>query len=88
MGEAIQLWLDRMNLRRGMEDTYVLQAWDAVLGPSIQRQTTKKKFQNGILVVQLESSVVRSELLMVKGKIIAAINEHVGRDVVKGLEIY
>ena len=71
MGEALSLWLDRYRLRRGMDETRVLQAWDELMGPSIVRQTTKKKVQNQILYVQLESAVVRKELLMVKSKIIS-----------------
>ena len=70
MGEALSLWLDRYRLRRGTDETRVLQAWDELMGPSIVRQTTKKKVQNQILYVQLESAVVRKELLMVKSKII------------------
>lgn len=88
IGEALELWLDRMKLRRGIEDTSVLQAWDAVMGPSIVRQTLKKRFQNGILLVQLENSVVRKELLAVRSKIIAALNEQLGSDIVKQLELY
>ena len=63
MGEALSLWLDRYRLRRGTDETRVLQAWDELMGPSIVRQTTKKKVQNQILYVQLESAVVRKELL-------------------------
>ena len=73
MGEALSLWLDRYRLRRGTDETRVLQAWDELMGPSIVRQTTKKKVQNQILYVQLESAVVRKELLMVKSKIISSI---------------
>ena len=73
MGEALSLWLDRYRLRRGTDETRVLQAWDELMGPSIVRQTTKKKVQNQILYVQLESAVVRKELLMVKSKIISNI---------------
>ena len=66
MGEALSLWLDRYRLRRGTDETRVLQAWDELMWPSIVRQTTKKKVQNQILYIQLESAVVRKELLMVK----------------------
>ena len=66
----------------------VLKAWDDVLGPSITRQTTSKKVQNKVLVVQLDSSVVRKELLMVKSKIIASINEHLGREAITDLHLF
>ena len=88
MGEALSLWLDRYRLRRGTDETRVLQAWDELMGPSIVRQTTKKKVQNQILYVQLESAVVRKELLMVKSKIISSINEHLGRVAIKDVHLY
>jgi predicted nucleic acid-binding Zn ribbon protein len=88
MGEALSLWLDRYRLRRGMDETRVLQAWDELMGPSIVRQTTKKKVQNQILYVQLESAVVRKELLMVKSKIISSINEHLSREAIKDVHLY
>ena len=31
MGEALSLWLDRYRLRRGTDETRVLQAWDLEL---------------------------------------------------------
>ena len=88
MGEALSLWLDRYRRRRGTDETRVLQAWDELMGPSIVRQTTKKKVQNQILYVQLESAVVRKELLMVKSKIISSINEHLGREAIKDVHLY
>ena len=88
MGEALSQWLDRYRLRHGHESTRVLQAWDEVLGPSISRQTTRKKVQNKVLFVQLESAVVRKELLMVKTKIIASINEHLGREAITDIQIF
>ena len=88
MGEALGQWLDRYRLRQGTDDSRVLQAWDEVMGPSVARQTSRKKVENGILVIQLDSSVVRKELLMVKGKIVTAINEHVGRNAIKDVHIF
>jgi predicted nucleic acid-binding Zn ribbon protein len=88
MGEALSLWLDRYRLRRGTDETRVLQAWDELMGPSIVRQTTKKKVQNQILYVQLESAVVRKELLMVKSKIVSSINEHLGREAIQDVHLY
>ncbi len=88
MGEALSEWLDRYRLRQGTDNSRVLQAWDEVMGPSVARQTSRKKVENGVLVIQLDSAVVRKELLMVKAKIVAAINEHVGRSAIKDLHIF
>ena len=88
MGEALSEWLDRYRLRQGTDNSMVLQAWDEVMGPSVARQTSRKKVENGVLIIQLDSSVVRKELLIVKAKIVSAINEHVGRSAIKDLHIF
>ncbi len=88
MSEALSLFLERYRLRRGFDDTLVLNAWDEVLGPSITRQTASKRLQNKVLIIQLDSAVVRKELLMVKSKIISSINEHVGREAITDLHLF
>lgn len=88
MGEALSHWLDRYRLRQGHDNARILQAWDEILGPSISKQTTRKKVQNKVLFVQLESAVVRKELLMVKSKIIHAINEHLGREAITDMQLF
>ncbi len=88
MGEALSQWLDRYRLRQGTDNSRVLQAWDEIMGPSVARQTSRKKVENRILVIQLDSAVVRKELLMMKGKIISSINEHIGHDAIKDVQIF
>ena len=58
------------------------------MGPSVARQTSRKKVENGTLLIQLDSAVVRKELLMMKGKIISSINERVGYDAIKDVQIF
>jgi predicted nucleic acid-binding Zn ribbon protein len=70
--------LKKPELSRGINETRALDAWTKVLGPSVARITGNLYVRGGVLYAQLNSSVIRSELLMHKDRIIASINEEVG----------
>jgi len=65
-------------IRKGINETRAIKAWEAVLGPSVMRITTNIYTKNGILFVNLNSSVIRNELFLNKTKIIDSINEYIG----------
>ena len=43
MGEALSLWLDRYRLRRGTDETRVLQAWDELMGAFYRASNDEEK---------------------------------------------
>lgn len=74
----------RMN--SGLLHSRIAQNWHTVMGPTISRSTTNVFLgKKGVLFVQLNSSVVRNELLMLKEKIIRSLNQSVKEDVVKDI---
>lgn len=70
--------LNKPELSRGINETRALDAWTKVLGSAVARITGNIYIRGGVLYVQLNSSVIRSELIMHKDRIIASINEEVG----------
>lgn len=79
MSDIIQQFLqDNQQLSKGLLETQLLQNWPKLLGPSVERHTTKVYFSNGVLFVHLNSSVVRNELSMLKERIIRSLNQSVG----------
>lgn len=79
--------LKKPELSKGIYETRALEAWAKVLGPSVSRITTKTYIYAGVMYVQLNSSIIRSELLMHKDKIISSINEEVGTKIINDLVI-
>lgn len=77
--------LQKPQLNRGINESRALDAWGKVLGPSVARITTKLYIRNGVLFVCLNSSIIRSELLMHKEQIIASINAEVGAKTVRDI---
>ncbi len=74
--------LKKPELNKGINETRALQAWPKVLGPAVARITGNIYIKKGVLYVQLNSSIIRSELLMHKDRIITSINDEVGSRVV------
>ena len=77
--------LNQPVIMKGISESRAVQAWEAVLGASIMRITTNVYIKNGILYASLNSSVIRSELLLNKEKLIRSLNDYVGYDVVSDI---
>jgi predicted nucleic acid-binding Zn ribbon protein len=73
---------DNNRLSQGLVETQVIKNWSKVLGPSVERHTTKAYMHKGVLFVHLNSSVVRNELVMLKEKIIRSLNQSVSTNIV------
>ncbi len=70
------------HLNRGLLESKIVQNWPVVMGPAVARYSRNVYFYKGILFVELTSSVVKSELLMLKDKIIESLNKSVGTSIV------
>jgi predicted nucleic acid-binding Zn ribbon protein len=80
--EILSKIVNGSNLTKGIRETRAVQAWSQVTGTAIQRVTTSVYLRNGVLYVSLNSSIIRSELLMHKDRIMEALNREAGGKVV------
>lgn len=84
LGDAIRRFLEENKLTGKLTQAEVVEAWQAVMGPAIDRRTQKLKLgQSGLLIVYLDSSVLRQELSSQRSRLADVLNEHIGRTVVK-----
>ncbi|TRX70813.1 DUF721 domain-containing protein [Carboxylicivirga sp. M1479] len=82
IGELVKQVLKQQNLNTGIHEQRAVNYWPRVLGPAVARVTHRIYIRNGVLHVELTSSVVRNELMMWKDKIITQMNEAIGARVV------
>ncbi len=66
-------------------ETRLVSNWTNVLGPGIARSTSEIYIKNKTLFVKIESPVVRHELFMMRSRILAALNESVGQQVISNI---
>ncbi|MDR0693962.1 MAG: DUF721 domain-containing protein [Prevotellaceae bacterium] len=81
--------LQQYVLDEGLEDKLlearVLLLWDELLGLTVTRVTRKKYIANRKFFVQLDSSIVRRQLFMMRAEIVEKINQQAGAKVIDEL---
>lgn len=82
IGEALKEFISTNKLQKGIDKVLVKEAWVSLMGNGVNNYTTAIDLRNGTLFVSLSSSVLREELSHGKSKIIALLNEELGREVV------
>ena len=86
IGEAIRQYFENNPFfRRKLAESRVVTGWAKLFGATINSYTTNVYLKNNILYVHLNSSVLRSELIMAKDKMIETLNRHAGMYVVKDI---
>ncbi|SMO38962.1 Protein of unknown function [Saccharicrinis carchari] len=79
--------LKKESLDHKMLENRVVRSWEKVIGKTVARATTNIYMYRGTLYLSINSSVMRNELLMLKDKIMHALNEEVGHKVVTAVVI-
>jgi len=85
MGDALNEFIKENKLQKGIDKVDTKEAWAKLMGNGVNNYTTQVELKNETLFVSLSSSVLRQELSMGKSKIIAMLNEELGKDLVKKL---
>ena len=85
LSDALSAFIKENKLQKGMDKIDAKDAWVKLMGNGVNNYTTGVELKNGTLYVSLSSSVLREELSLGKTKIIAMINEELGRELVKKL---
>jgi len=82
ISDILSTFVEDNKLNKGLDGVQVEAAWRQLMGQGVQSYTENIKLQNGTLYVSLSSSVLREELSYGKDKIMAMINEELGKEVV------
>ncbi len=84
--------IDEAMARAGLTDTLNEQrasaAWIDVVGPAINRYTSRRYVDRGVLHVYMTSAPLKNELMFNRDKLIEALNRRVGVDVVKEIQFH
>ncbi|MGJ5643299.1 DUF721 domain-containing protein [Formosa sp. S-31] len=85
ISDVLKEFVETNKLERGLDKVNVRDAWTKLMGNGVNNYTTAISLERETLYVQLSSSVLREELSYGKQKIIAMLNEDLGKEVVKKL---
>ncbi len=85
LAEAVNDYIKEMNLGEKLNEVGVINSWEEIVGKAISSRTSKIYIKDHILHVHLNSSVVRSELLMLRETLRQKLNEKAGSEVIKDI---
>ena len=85
LGDAIrEFFEDNAELRGKIQEIRVLRAWGEILGPMVAQYTCIK---DKVLHVSLTSSVLRSELVLCRERLVKSLNDYAGATVIQDIVI-
>ena len=76
-----------MNIEGKLSEVNIINRWQEIAGKAIALRTTKLYIREGVLYIHLSSSVVRSELMMMRESIRSRMNNEAGSDLIKEIVI-
>ncbi len=79
--EAIEQMLQVYKLKRKFDETSLVACWPEMMGSAVANRTKQIYVRDRKLFIKLESSVVKSELLMIRSQILEKLNEKAGSKV-------
>lgn len=85
--ELVAQVLRQMGLEQKFKEHEVCEIWPEVVGQMIASRTKSLNVTEGKLFVAFTSAVVRNEIMMVKEGLAKALNDKVGREVIREIII-
>lgn len=85
LSDVLKDFVETNNLQKGLDKIKVHDSWVKLMGNGVNSYTTSVKLNRDTLYVELSSSALREELSYGKEKIIAMLNEDLGREIIKKL---
>jgi hypothetical protein len=83
LSEAIREYRREMKIDNKLKEVEILNYWEEIAGKAILRRTSRVYIKNGVMFINLSSSVVRSELMMIRETIRERLNEKAGEELIK-----
>lgn len=88
LGEALSDLVREYRLEKGLKEAEVLNIWESIAGRVITARTKRTYLSDGVLHIHLTSSVVRNELMMLRGSLKNRINSRAGEEVVREIVLH
>ncbi len=85
--DTIKRLLKVYKLSDKMIEIDVVKAWPEVMGPLIASKTEEVLLKKSVLIVRLNSSTLRQELSYGKSRIIENMNNHLGHNHIKDVQL-
>lgn len=85
IGEALGNYYKALGIDGKMNETAILAQWTDLVGEAVAKRTLSRSIREGILYIEVNSSVIRSELVQRKQEIITKVNGLAGQELIKDI---
>ena len=85
--ELVKTILREQGLDVKLKELELIKTWEKVIGKNVANATTDLYIKNRKLFVQVRSSIVRSELMLIKTGLIQALNKEVGEKIIDDIVV-
>jgi predicted nucleic acid-binding Zn ribbon protein len=82
LGEVIREYLKTLDIENKLNEVRLIDSWPEIVGTVLAKRTSRLNIKNRVLFVSTLSSVVRSELLLIRQGLVKALNEKAGASVI------
>lgn len=82
MKDLVDKLMSAYQLKGKLTEIDVLNRWEEMMGKAVAMRTTNLQIRSGILIIGLNSSVMRDELLHGKQIIIERVNQTAGKQLI------
>jgi predicted nucleic acid-binding Zn ribbon protein len=76
-----------MHVDRKLKEVQLVSQWESLMGKTVAHRTSKIYIKNQILYLHVTSSVLKTELLMMRQDIIDKLNENAGERLIDQIVI-
>lgn len=87
IGDVIFECLRELNIERKLKEVHLVSQWEEMMGRTVASRTSQIYIRNRILYIHVTSSVLKSELLMMRQEILEKLTERTGERLVEQLVI-
>ncbi|MFO7658243.1 MAG: DUF721 domain-containing protein [Bacteroidales bacterium] len=83
IGTVLKEFIEYMMIDRKLMEVGIVRSWEELMGKAVASRTRNIYIKDKTLFVQLNSSVLRSELIMMRQAIIDKLNEKAGEKIIE-----
>jgi predicted nucleic acid-binding Zn ribbon protein len=87
LAEVVREYVKEMKIDGKLREIALIDSWEKIVGKAISSRTSRIYIKDGILTVHLKSSVIKSELLMMRESLRERLNNEAGSEIIKELVI-
>ncbi len=83
IAEIIGDFMQQEDIETAVLEQKALRLWPQVVGQGINRLTTERYVDDGVITVKIASASLRNDLMLSRSNLIAQLNDLVGKPVIK-----